>query len=221
MRVIILHGWGQNTMLWKNLASKLGKNASCFDLPGFGREPIVDPSWGVPEYANWVIEKIEGEKNVILLGHSFGGRIATEIASKRPKWLKGLILSGSPSIYRPAIKTRLKIYLSKLAKSLVPSSVRTKYLPTEIKKAESRGLGQTFRKAVAYDQTDNLVKINIPTLLIWGERDIEAPLRLAYEINKLVKGSELKIIDGVGHNSFSENPNLFYSYVKKFIENIK
>lgn len=221
VKIIILHGWGQNTTLWQDLATKLGKNALAFDLPGFGKEPIVDPDWGVPEYANWVIKKIEKYKDIIIIGHSFGGRIATEIASKRPGWLKGLILSGSPSIYRPSLKTLVRIYLSKIIKLFVPKKILAKYLPNDIKNAISRGLEKTFRKAVVYDQTKNLTKIDVPTLLIWGENDDEAPLRIGYEIHHLVKNSELKVIDHVGHNSFQENPNLFYSYVKKFIENIK
>jgi pimeloyl-ACP methyl ester carboxylesterase len=94
-------------------------NVVFFDLPGFGKEPLVQNDWGVPEYANWVknrLNKIEGKK--ILLGHSFGGRIATFIAGQNPEWLEGLILSGSPSIYRPTRKIKYKILLSKFIRKI-------------------------------------------------------------------------------------------------------
>jgi len=65
-----------------------------------------------------------------------------------------------------------------------------------------------------------LKKINIPTLLIWGERDEDAPLRLAHEINNLIKDSELKVIENAGHNVFLDKPNLFFGYVQNYIKNI-
>ncbi|MFZ3301277.1 MAG: alpha/beta hydrolase [Microgenomates group bacterium] len=222
VKIIILHGWSQDKGLWQDLAYKLGKKSKAIDLPGFGKEKIINSNWGVPDYAKWVEDKIkQKEDKIILIGHSFGGRIAAEIASHKPEWLKGLILSGAPCIYRPDTKTKAKIILSKIAKLVIPRSFQGKYLPKDLKKAKKMGLETTFRKTVIYDQTKNLRKINVPTLLIWGENDVDAPIRISYEINKLINKSQLKIIDGAGHNSFLENPNLFYSYVKKFTENIK
>ncbi len=221
VKVIILHGWGQNKEHWRSIAEKLGNNVICLDLPGFGKEKIVNQNWGVPEYTDWVIDKIKGYKQIILIGHSFGGRITTEIASKRPKWLKGIILSGSPSIHRPTLITRLKILIFKLGKFIIPNSLKELLLPYDLKKAVSRNLETTFRKVVVYDQTNQLKNINIPALLIWGNEDKMVPIKIAEEIKHLIKNSELKIIDNAGHNSFLVNPNLFYSYVKKFIENIK
>lgn len=101
MKIVILHGWGHDKTMWGSIVKKLGRNAIALDLPGFGAEPLHDKNWGVPDYANWVNRKISKYKNVMLIGHSFGGRIAAEIASKNPENLKGLILTGAPCLYRP------------------------------------------------------------------------------------------------------------------------
>ena len=207
MKVIILHGWGQNKEHWRTLAEKLGNNVTCLDLPGFGQEKIVDNNWGVPEYAKWVENQIKDYKSVILIGHSFGGRITTEIAGKRPNYLKAIVLSGSPSIYRPTLSTRLKIFVSKFGKFIIPYKLKMYLLPKDLRKAVNRDLENTYKKVVMYDQTKQLNNITIPTLLIWGSDDKIVPIKIAHEINRLVKNSNLKIIDKAGHNSFLDNPN--------------
>jgi len=214
----MLHGWGHNGELWKSLAEKFGKNAVSFDMPGFGNEPLVSSNWGVPEYASWVTKKINKQKNVILIGHSFGGRVAAEIASKNPKWLKALVLSGAPCIYRPSLYIKFKIKLYKLFKILVPKNFRKLFYTGELKRAGK--LEKIFRKVVNYDQTEQLKKINSPTLLIWGENDKDVPLRIAKEINQLIKNSELKIIENAGHNSYKTHPNKFMRLAKRFLSNL-
>ncbi len=220
MNVVILHGWGHNGELWRSLAQKLGSNADFFDMPGFGEEPLVSPDWGVPEYANWVRNKIDKNTPTILLGHSFGGRIAAEIASKNPKWLKALILSGAPCLRRPSIAVRFKISAYKTLKHLTPAKMRQLFLSSDLKAAEQENLGLIFRNVVSYDQTKSLTNIKVPTLLIWGENDQEVPLKVAEEMQQLIKESCIKIVPNVGHNSYLQNPNLFFGYVQKFIKSL-
>jgi len=221
VKIVILHGWGQNKEVWNELGNKLRMDIVAIDLPGFGQEKIIDNNWGVPEYAKWVENQIKDYKRVILIGHSFGGRITTEIAGKKPDYLKAIVLSGSPSIYRPTLITRLKIFISKFGKFIIPYKLRMYLLPKDLRKAVDRDLEKTFKKVVMYDQTKQLDNITIPTLLIWGNNDKIVPIKIAQEIKMLVKNSDLKIIDKAGHNSFLDNPNLFYSYVKKFVETVK
>lgn len=220
MKIVLLHGWGHDKEIWKDFRNSLGLDTITFDLPGFGDERLLSENWGVADYADWVQEKLAGLKNVILLGHSFGGKVAAEIASKNPKWLKGLILSGSPSLRRPSLKTNFKLKIAKIAKKLKVNKI-VKYNPNqEYREALSKGLGQIYKNAVNYDQTGSLKKIRVPTLLIWGSDDRDVPISIAYEMKKLVPNSSLKIIENTGHNTFIENPNLYYGYVKKFIESL-
>ena len=220
MNIVILHGWGQNASLWKSLTDKLGRNASSFDMPGFGDEALVNPNWGVPEYADWVIKRIKNKKNVVLIGHSFGGRVTAEIANNNPMWLKAVILSGAPCLYRPTFKTKFRIMTYKFLKLFIPLNLRSIFFTTDLKRARDRGLEKVFRNVVVYDQIKQLKKINVPTLLIWGENDSIVPLYIAEEMHKTIKHSDLKVIESAGHNSNLDNPILFYGYVKKFIENI-
>lgn len=220
--LVILHGWGHNSQYWEVIKSMYEQdfNVVFFDLPGFGKEPLIEDDWGVPEYAEWVKEKlnsIQGKK--IILGHSFGGRVASFIASQNPNWLEGLILSGSPSIYRPSSKVKFKIFLSKLFRKI---GLKRKPVSqnSDLARADKNGLGKIFRKVVPFDQTKLLPKINIPTLLVWGEYDEDVPLKIAREINNLIPNSKMEVIEKVGHNSWIENTYLFYGITKNFIKSI-
>lgn len=219
-KVVILHGWGQNKELWQDIINKFqAEDVIAIDLPGFGKEPLADPEWGIPEYADWVKNKIEqlNTQDVILLGHSFGGRISSFIASENPNWLKGLILYGAPCIYRPSNQVKNKIRIYKLLKKL---GLKRKSNNSELNSADKQGLGKIFRKVVNFDQTQILPKINAPTLLVWGENDTEVPVRIAKEINSLINNSKLVILQNSDHNVHLENPNIFYGTIKTFIDSI-
>lgn len=220
LNLVILHGWDQKSSDWEVIKEMLEKDCLViiFDLPGFGDEPLENKNWDVPDYADWVISKIkniEGDK--VILGHSFGGRITSYIASSRPEWLKGIILYGAPCIYRPNLKVKMMIFFAKIFKILGPGkffSVNNK----ELKRADVNSLGKVFRKTVSFDQTKILPSINIPTLLICGEYDLDVPVRIAKEMQTLIPKSKLQIIDQVGHNLHQENSYLFYGIIKNFLK---
>ncbi len=219
--LVILHGWGQSSANWQIFTQMLGDiQVVLIDLPGFGKEPLIDKNWGVPEYAQWAGDRIAslGKNEVVLLGHSFGGRIASLLACENHTWLKGLILYGSPSIYRPTTFIKFMGMLAKVAKRL--GLRRKKSYNLNLTEADRTGLGEIFRKVVPFDQTSSLGKISVPTLLIWGEKDTEVPLKIACEMKELIPQSKLKIMPGLGHNAHLENPNLFYGLIKKFLETI-
>ena len=228
--VVILHGWGQNKTFWAGAFTGVSDvSIIIFDLPGFGAEPLPrdGADWGIPHYAAWVREKIEKEKldGVVLLGHSFGGRIAAHLAGERPSWLAALILYGAPCVYRPSFSVRIKKKIARLAKVFSKFFGRMSGLSggyrgnPELTEAEHGGRGGIFRRVVGYDQAEALKKITVPTLIIWGEKDAVVPLRIAHEMSRLVSGSRLEVLPGLGHNAHIENPNLFYGVAKKFIEN--
>ena len=219
--VVILHGWGQSKASWQGAFESVpDMYVVALDLPGFGAEPLppaIGSEWGILEYAAWVREKIESEslQSVILLGHSFGGRIAAHIASERPQWLRALILYAAPCVYRPSVEVTFKKKIASVANLF---GLKGKYRGnTELVEADSRGLGGIYRRVVNFDQTAALKKIAVPTLLLWGEKDVDVPLRIAREMQSLIPASRLEILPGLGHNAHIENPNLLYGVVKKYI----
>lgn len=221
MNFIVLHGWGHNKTHWEDFKKSFHTdNVVTLDLPGFGTEPLISPEWGIPEYADWVDSQISklGLTEVVLLGHSFGGRISGLLASRNPKWLKAVILCGAPCIYRPSLQIKLKIKFAKLLKKLGLKRKITKN--PELIEADQNGKGKIFRKVVIFDETTELPKIKVPALIIWGRDDDIVPLSIGEEIQELIPGSKLTVMDNCGHQMYMDNPPLFYGTVKQFVQNI-
>jgi pimeloyl-ACP methyl ester carboxylesterase len=227
-KLVVLPGWGQDKTFWENFAQRfLAGEVLVLDLPGFGTEPLVSDTWGIPEYAAWAKGKLAAlhEDNIILLGHSFGGRVAGFVASDRPPWLKALILYAAPCLYRPKASTRFKIAAAKLlkrlgAKNIIKNATQGKYANEELQQADGAGLGAIFRKIVVFDETEILPKIAVPTLLVCGGKDQYPPLVIAEEMHALISGSILRIMEHEGHNAHLENPTLFYGTIKQFLQSL-
>lgn len=221
--MIILHGWGHNAELWRGIAEKLEHfgSADVWDLPGFGNEPLVSPEWGIDDYANWVDTKIgETSDEIVLIGHSFGGRVASLLASRRPSYLHALVLIGAPCMYRPSMMIRLKSTIASMVKPIVPATLRRMLITEEFRDAEDSGIGRVFRNAVMNDQTQSLPMIVVPTLLLWGENDSAAPVSIAHEIQTLIPKSVLTVLPGIGHNVHIDNPILTYGAIERFLETV-
>lgn len=222
MNIVILHGWGHNSSLWGSFASKFhGHKITALDLPGFGKEKLISPNWGVEDYAKWVVKKIKAKKiqTTILIGHSFGGKIATQIAITNPELVAKLILIAAPTLRRPTLATKAKILIHKLTKRVLLRNAMNIITNNEYRDAHKNKMGKIFVKSVNYDATAKLPKIKTHTLIIWGEDDQDAPLFIAKEMAKLIPNSELKILKNTGHNVYIENPNILYGLIKNYISN--
>jgi pimeloyl-ACP methyl ester carboxylesterase len=77
--VFLLHGWGADRSLFAALANDLAERYTVvsLDFPGFGQSEEPHSAWDVGDYASFTVKFIEqfACKKVILLGHSFGGRV--------------------------------------------------------------------------------------------------------------------------------------------------
>ena len=102
-KVVALHGWGRTRADWN--ATLQGYDALALDLPGFGATPAPDSGWSTSEYAEWVGECLDevlgsGGERPVLVGHSFGGRVAVQLAATNPELVRGIVLTGVP-LLRP------------------------------------------------------------------------------------------------------------------------
>src|SRR5437868_1870950 len=99
--ILILHGWGKTGSAYsaiQKLFEEKGYEVFAPNLPGFGSESLVKPVMNIDDYAEWVIEylKKKKRKKVILIGHSFGGRISAKLTAFHPELVEKLILTGAP-----------------------------------------------------------------------------------------------------------------------------
>ncbi len=162
------------------------------DLPGFGATPAPESAWGSPDYAEWAAEILRDTGSVasrpVLVGHSFGGRVAVHLAAKHPELIGGLVLTGVP-LYRipSAGKPRLNYRLGRWAhrRGLIPEA-RMEALRQKYGSADYRAASGVMREVLVTsvneeyaDQVEAIAALGIRVRLVWGEHDTAAPVWMA------------------------------------------
>lgn len=219
--VLLLHGWGQNIQMMKPIGDGLCSNhrITIIDFPGFGEsdEPLV--SWTIKDYSI-LVEKIVKElgiKKPIVMGHSFGGRVAIYFSADNP--IEKLVLFGSPCI-RAQTTLPLSVRILKKLKTLPGLDAfgekMKKYIGSRDYKAASPIMRQTLVNVVNEDLASYARRIEEPTLLIWGENDTEAPVEGARELEKIMIDAGLIILPGT-HYAYLENLGQVITILNNFI----
>lgn len=204
--VVALHGWGRNRSDWGSTLE--GLDALALDQPGFGATPAPEEAWGSKEYADWLAKILEGLDRPVLVGHSFGGRVAVQLAATRPELVRGVILTGVP-LFRPKTggkpKRAYRIGRWLHAKGLIPEArmeaLREKYGSTDYRNAKGI-IRDIFVKVVNESYADQLAAIpkDLPVRLIWGENDTAAPVWMTGEAMEILgDNATLEIVPGSAH----------------------
>ena len=218
--IVLLHGWGQNIEMMKPLGDYFSDNyrITILDLPGFGKSDEPKESWNIEKYSSF-LELFLKELNVkkpIVIGHSFGGRVAIRYSSRNP--IEKLVLFGSPCI---RIDEELPITVKLLKKiKRIPGlneigEFMKKYIGSRDYKAASPVMRQTIVEVVNEDLSKYAREIEEPTLLIWGENDTEAPVKDAKELEKIMIDAALIILPGT-HYAYLENLPRVITILNKF-----
>lgn len=218
--IVLLHGWGQNIAMMQPLGNELSNcRITILDFPGFGESEEPKESWTVEDYSNLLHELLTELKikNPILIGHSFGGRVAIHYASKYP--VEKLVLFGSPCIRhkRKSMKEKTLKFAKKVPGMRKISEIAKKYVGSTDYKNASPIMRDTLVKVINQDLSDCARKIECPTLLIWGTLDEAAPIEEARELEKLLKDGALIELEGCTHYAYLEALPRVASILKKFI----
>jgi 3-oxoadipate enol-lactonase len=239
--VLMLHGIGGGHLAFapqvETLASS-GYRAVAWDMPGYGRSAPIEP-YTFKGLAQSCIALIETPNcgDVVLLGHSMGGMVAQEVMARRPELVSKLILSGtSPSFGKPDGDWQREFIaqrtapldagrsMAELAETLVPQMVGPGSLPEGVRLAThcmSQVLPSTYRRAlealVTFDRRANLPQIRVPTLVVAGEHDRNAPPSMVKKMADAIAGSTYIEMRGIGHLQNLEAPDEFDGMVLNFL----
>ena len=231
--IVLLHGWGHDWQTWNKLIPFLSEKHQLLipDLPAFGKSqaPAAAQNWNSEEYVLWLnefLEKTTPDKKVILIGHSFGGKIAALFTAQYPQKVTKLFLigpSGIPDKVSPSITTKTKIL------ALVPDFLKNKIAP-ELRNKFQKTIGASsdylnsspdqqkiLKNTIKENIETSLKKIKTPTYLFWGTLDQAAP----YENHRLflaqIPNAELVKFEGIGHSPFKKDESRFKKELLKRI----
>lgn len=231
--VILMHGWGctHETVMSIERICLLKHRVYNVDFPGFGKstEPQYgEKVWGVDDYTR-IIEELVSRENIekpILIGHSFGGRVAIVYASRNIVD-KVVLIDAAGVRPRRGFKYYYKVYSFKIVKWLLRLLLGKKAEHHIEKIRNKRGssdyagsspmMKRILSRVVNEDLCHMMPSVSAPTLLIWGENDTATPIKDAHRMERLIPDSGLVSFPGCGHYSFLDNPVGFSAVLDSFI----
>ncbi|MHB1787159.1 MAG: alpha/beta fold hydrolase [Acidimicrobiales bacterium] len=213
--VLALHGWRRTHADFQTLfGPESGLAGIVLDLPGFGATPPPPQAWGAAQYAEAVaLVLAEFPEPPVVVGHSFGGRVAVHLAATHPGAVRALVLTGVPLLrpeasgraIRPPLPFRLAraLHARRLLGDRRMEAYRQRYGSSDYRLAEGV-MRQVLVRSVAETYEAELVAIKDPIEMVWGDDDSAAPLTMARAVVKLIEeeGSapvRLSVCPGAGH----------------------
>ncbi|MDO4285483.1 MAG: alpha/beta hydrolase [Eubacteriales bacterium] len=235
--VVLLHGWGANLDLFAGIFALLAPkyHVAAMDMPGFGKSGEPDHAYDLDDFADFVETFVQtlfpGEREVILLGHSHGGRTIIRLLARgrAPFACPKAILVDSAGIVpekTPAQKRRVRTYHF-LKQTLVKTGLASRHpqtldaLQKKFGSADYSAASPLMRasmvKVVNTDLRQEMPQLTMPVLLIWGSADTATPLSDGQTMEKLMPEAGLAVIQGAGHFSFLDQPAVFARILGSFL----
>ena len=240
--LFFLHGMNGNSKSWENLFYSLSSSfrVVAWDAPSFGGSDVFGDNIEVYKHAaKALIEKLKLKK-IILIGHSMGGLIASQLAYDNDVSVLGLILSsthlgfgckkGEPLMERYA--NRLKTFSTKLsdidyamerAKRNTPEGTSEsviKFLANvalDIRKESIRDGGRMSQEA---DNTNICKDLKVPVLILSGGKDTVISTEMHASLIAALPRAHKVVFPKAGHASFAEYPDQFNYQVTEFAKKV-
>ena len=214
--VVLLHGWGQSSQRMAFIQEALKDNYCVvnLDLAGFGKSAEPNYPWRIEDYSDALHELLTVLKmeKPIIIGHSFGARIALYYAYKYP--CQGLILTGAAGIRQPrTINYYLKVYAYKLLKHFKQG----KKMGSLDYQNASPMMKKVLVQCVNEDLSEILPYITTNTLLTWGKQDEVTPCWMGKKMEQLLPNAYFIPIKG-GHFAYYRNEHfikIIQAYLKE------
>lgn len=235
-----------HAILWDSVKEQLAQDYQVITYSPRGIAPTSAPDapYSVEMMADDAAALLEaiGINSANVLGYSMGGMIAQALAIRHPDKIDNLVIAASA----PRISTINRLVCESCQKILAQGVPRQDAqavmlpwffsntfltmlvegkLPGPMPRLEpsmpqsSHGLFHQFRALAMFDMRDSLSQINVPTLVIAGEKDLLMPIEDAQELVRLIPDARLVVIPHAGHLLIHEQPEAFLQMVSAFMKN--
>jgi pimeloyl-ACP methyl ester carboxylesterase len=187
-----------------------GIDAVALDLFGFGATPPPPEPWGSADYARHLLPLFEEPgvlaDRIVLVGHSFGGRIAPYLAGLVPDRIERMVLCGAPLLHRhgrrskpaPAFRVARRLHALGLLGEERMEVMRNRYGSPDYR-ASAGVMRAVFVRLLAEEYGEAMAAVRCPVELLWGEDDTEVPVEVAQRARPLFAAADLVTLPGIGH----------------------
>lgn len=230
--VLLMHGWGCDHTTVRSIAKILEPAMHVYnvDLPGHGKSNEPPSPWGVDNFTRLAEEFCRSLKitDPVLIGHSFGGRIALLMSSRNP--ISRMVLVDAAGIKpRRSLSYYCKVYSFKVGKRLLPAVLGKNLGRKIIDRWRSKGgssdyansspmMRAVMSRCVNEDLKHVMPSIKASTLLVWGDKDTATPIADAKYMERHIPDAGLACFDGCGHYSFLDDPIRFRAVMQEFFK---
>jgi len=207
--VVLLHGLGNSAEVWAILMWLLGKQYRVYapDLLGFGKTPLAAEGTNIATHALYVERLIStlGYEHVTLVGNSLGGWIGIRVALDHPERVERLYLLDSAGLRREPMD--IPFSADRTSAQRVFEQMWGFSLPLPgfawdamVRNAQTPAYAGFLQNYDPQEELDEVLgQLQIPTTIIWGERDRLLPIVCAYDFHAGIADSELVLLPRAGH----------------------
>ena len=240
--LVLLHGFvGDGRSTWSAQLENLSDEFTvvAWDAPGAGRSAAPPDSFRIADYAGCLAGFIGSLRlgRPHLVGLSFGGIVALELFRRRSALPHTLVLAGAYAgwagslpahVVDDRLRSCLKVatlppnrfaaaMLSSMFSEAAPADAVARFAAS-VRAFDPAGFRAMTWSSAEADLRDLLATVDVPTLLLYGDRDARAPLDVAHALPAGILESTLIVLPGVGHVSPVEAPELFNRKVRSFLQ---
>lgn len=167
--------------------------------------------------------------NLNIIGNSLGGHVGLIFTLKNQDLVKTLILTGSSGLFENSMggsyprRGSYEYIQERVAYTFYDPKTATKELVDEVFET-TKSIQKALRivaiakSAQRHNMADEIPKIQVPTLLIWGLNDTITPPYVAHEFDRLIPNTTLRFIDKCCHAPMMERPEEFNLILEEFLE---
>jgi pimeloyl-ACP methyl ester carboxylesterase len=238
--LVLVHGYaGDGPTAWRPQLDALSDEFTvvAWDAPGAGRSSDPPESFGIAGYADCLAGFINGLglRRPHVAGLSFGGALALELCRRRPHLPSSLVLVSAYAGWRGSLPSEVaeqRLQQAITLSNLSPDEFVETLLPTMFSSAVPPDVIAAFdaamrsfhpvgframARASAEDIRDAPASVRVPTLLVYGDADVRAPLAVAETLRAAIDGAQLVVLPDVGHVCNIEAPAAFNDAVRTFL----
>jgi 3-oxoadipate enol-lactonase len=235
--IVFLHGVGSDKSVWHPQLERFGqtRRTVAFDYPGYGESDPAPEGTTRDDYASAIMSAMSalGIDRAHICGLSLGGVIAIAIHHAAAERCASLILADTFAVHpegraiyergvaasgdlRAMAESRVDVLLAQPADPAVRSEVVETM--ARIDPAAYRIGAEAVWLA---DQRDRVRAVRVPTLVLCGAEDRPTPPGLSLELESMIAGSRLAIIERAGHLTDLEQPGEFNRLVDTFLKDVE